>query len=170
MAASSPPAATGSSPGAAEPGTPWLSETLRREQGSESHPFWSTSTTPEAKLPWECCPQPPPWCGVTVRRHPCTCLPSGLPQPPAVPIPSQAQRAPWSSVPPASCCSLLWGVPSNPGTGCAGAPCPSVPLPLTRTVGGAAGMNYISAKEDVFPSERVALEGGAVVQVCGNDF
>lgn len=30
-------------------------------------------------------------------------------------------------------------------------------------------MNYISAKEDVFPSERVALEGGAVVQVCGND-
>lgn len=76
MAASSPPAATGSSPGAAEPGTPWLSETIRREQGSESHPFWSTSTTPEAKLPWECCPQPPPWCGVTVRRHPCTCLPS----------------------------------------------------------------------------------------------
>lgn len=93
VAASSPPAATGSSPGAAEPGTPWLSETIRREQGSESHPFWSTSTTPEAKLPWECCPQPPPWCGVTVRRHPCTCLPSGLPQPPAVPIPSQAQRA-----------------------------------------------------------------------------
>lgn len=44
------------------------------------------------------------------------------------------------------------------------------PLFLGGTVGGAADMNHISAKKDVFPSEMVTLEGEAVVQVCRNDF
>lgn len=50
------------------------------------------------------------------------------------------------------------------------APCLSVPPLLSETVGEAADMNYISAKKDVFLSEVVTLEGGAVVQLCRKDF
>lgn len=73
------PGATGSSPRAAEQGHIGGCQrlvTVRADQERESHSFWSTSKIPEDNLPWQCCPQPPPWHGVRVRRVTTRLLPA----------------------------------------------------------------------------------------------
>lgn len=107
---------------------------VRGEQESESRSFWSTSKIPEDNLPWQGCPQPPPWHGVPVRSHhtPAACLPSWAASTPSLLRPTS------SSSPPASHCSkgpLLWGVSSNPGTGCAGSSLPTCPSAPERDSG-----------------------------------
>lgn len=136
----------------------------RGEQESDSHSFCSTSKIPEDKLPWQCCPQPPPWHGVPVRRLTTRLLPAsphGLHPGTSCPHHLSGPVRHFELLP--SCIPLLLGtlaVGSTPGTAghsfcgeCPAAPCPNVP-PLLRD------MDYISAKKDVFLSEMVTLEGG----------
>lgn len=144
---------------------------VRGQQGSESHSFWSTSEIPEDDLPWQCSPQPPPWHGVPVRRFTTRLLPASLMgciQPPAVPTTSQAHFELLPSCIPLFQGSLAVGSVQQPWDRL----CRQLParVSLCGTVGGAADMDYISAKKDVLPSEMVSLEGGAAIQVCRNDF